>query len=72
MSKNEEIFRFVVANQALEGMVMTDDEKIVLRNQQIIIESHEPEMKNYRDSTLRYIYDWAKINGYTGLWKPGA
>lgn len=32
MSKNEEIFRFVVANQALEGMVMTDDEKIVLQN----------------------------------------
>lgn len=31
MSKNEEIFRFVVANQALEGMVMSADEKNVLK-----------------------------------------
>ena len=30
MSKNEEIFKFVVANQALEGLIVTDEEKNVL------------------------------------------
>ena len=30
MSKNEEILRFVVANQALEGLIVTDEEKAVL------------------------------------------
>lgn len=30
MSKNEEILRFVVANQALEGFIVTDEEKTVL------------------------------------------
>ena len=30
MSKNEEILRFVVANQALEGLVMSDEEKSIL------------------------------------------
>ncbi len=30
MSKNEEILRFVVANQTLEGFVVTDEEKKVL------------------------------------------
>ena len=30
MSKNEEILSFVVANQALEGIVVTEEEKSVL------------------------------------------
>lgn len=30
MSKNEEILRFVVANQALEGLVVSDEEKSIL------------------------------------------
>ena len=30
MSKNEEILKFVVANQALEGFTVTDEEKTVL------------------------------------------
>ena len=30
MSKNEEILRFVVANQALEGMRMTEREKATI------------------------------------------
>ena len=30
MSKNEEILKFVVANQALEGITVTEEEKAVL------------------------------------------
>ena len=30
MSKNEEILRFAVANQALEGFIVTDEEKAIL------------------------------------------
>ena len=30
MSKNEEILRFVIANQALEGLSVTDEEKSIL------------------------------------------
>ena len=30
MSKNEEILRFVIANQALEGMVVTEEEKATM------------------------------------------
>lgn len=32
MNKNEEIIRFVVANQAIEGIVMADDEIRVLKD----------------------------------------
>ncbi len=30
MSRNEEILRFVVANQSLEGLVVTDGEKAIV------------------------------------------
>lgn len=30
MSKNEEILRFVIANQALEGLTVTDEEKATM------------------------------------------
>ena len=27
-------------------------------------------MKNYQSRKLIKIYDWAKVNGYTEVWKP--
>lgn len=40
------------------------------RNNDIMIEIKEREMKNYRNEKLKYIYYWAKINGYDKIWKP--
>ena len=40
------------------------------RNNDIMIELNEREMKNYRNEKLKYIYYWAKINGYDKIWKP--
>lgn len=43
---------------------------LVERNNDIIIEMDEKEMKNYRNEKLKYIYYWAKLNGYDKIWKP--
>lgn len=44
--------------------------KLVQRNQHILIEAHRPEMKNYQDRMVSYVYNWAKINGYDKIWQP--
>ena len=44
--------------------------ELIDRNQHIIMESYCPEMKNYQARLLRYIYNWAKINGYDKTWQP--
>lgn len=43
---------------------------LINRNQQIMIETHRPEMKNYQDRMISYAYNWAKINGYDKIWQP--
>ncbi|SEV99736.1 HNH endonuclease signature motif containing protein [[Clostridium] fimetarium] len=40
------------------------------RNNVIMIESNYGGMKNYRNDKLKYIYYWAKMNGYNKIWKP--
>ena len=43
---------------------------LVHRNQHILIEAYRPEMKNYQERMVRYVYNWAKINGYDKIWQP--
>lgn len=43
---------------------------LIERNQHILIESHRPEMQNYQERMISYVYDWAKINGYGKIWSP--
>ncbi|MFR2779615.1 MAG: HNH endonuclease domain-containing protein [Clostridium sp.] len=43
---------------------------LVYRNQHLLIETHRPEMKNYQERMVRYVYNWAKINGYNKIWQP--
>lgn len=43
---------------------------LIKRNNCITIEKYKFEMKNYQDKMVRYIYNWAKINGYNKIWRP--
>lgn len=43
---------------------------IVDRNKGMLIETYKEDMKNYQAGKLIRIYDWAKLNGYTDIWKP--
>jgi hypothetical protein len=45
-------------------------DSIVNRNKGLLIETHKEDMKNYQSRKLIKIYDWAKVNGYTEVWKP--
>lgn len=45
-------------------------DSIVNRNKGLLIETHKADMKNYQSRKLIKIYDWAKVNGYTEVWKP--
>ncbi len=45
-------------------------DKLVKRNDIILLESDKKDMKNYKDKTLRHIYYYAKINGYNKIWRP--
>lgn len=49
------------------GKYLTD---IINRNQNILIELHRPEMRNYQSRMISYVYNWAKINGYDRTWQP--
>ena len=54
MSKNEEILRFVVANQALEGFIVTDKEKTVLMD---CLEGRRSFKDAVRDVISRYAFE---------------
>ncbi len=43
---------------------------LIERNQHILIEAHRPEMQNYQERMVTYVYEWAKINGYGKIWSP--
>ncbi len=43
---------------------------LVERNQHIIVETHRSDEQHYQANTLRYVYYWAKVNGYDSLWQP--
>lgn len=43
---------------------------LIERNNHIIIESHPTDMGNYQSRMLRYVYNWAKMNGYDKIWQP--
>lgn len=42
---------------------------IIIRNHQLIAAQHE-RMRNYKDSKLTNIYNWARVNGYNTIWTP--
>lgn len=43
---------------------------IIDRNRHIVIEHSRPEMENYSERMIGYVYNWAKINGYDKIWQP--
>lgn len=49
------------------GRYLTD---LIDRNNHLIIETHRPDMENYRSRMVSYVYNWAKINGYDKIWQP--
>ena len=46
-------------------------ENLIQRNHMIIEQNAELISKSYQDKKLRYIYYWAKCNGYHEIWIPG-
>lgn len=43
---------------------------IIERNQRIRTDFRRPEMRNYQERMIRYVYNWARINGYEKTWSP--
>ena len=43
---------------------------IIKRNQRLITVSGLPEMNNYQSRIIKYVYYWAKVNGYKNVWQP--
>lgn len=43
---------------------------LIDRNQRILVESNRPEMQNYQERMISYVYNLAKVNGYDKTWKP--
>lgn len=46
-------------------------ENLILRNDMIIERNPHKISASYKDDKLRYIFYWAKCNGYNEIWTPG-
>lgn len=44
---------------------------LIARNDTIIERDSRKILSGYKDEKLRYIYYWAKCNGYNQIWTPG-
>ena len=45
-------------------------DNLIDRNEHISIQQHLLEMQSYHEKKVRYIYYWARINGYENTWNP--
>ena len=74
--KDDNLWNLVLAcptcNRKKNDKLPTGNYLIALenRNQKIKLETHRPEMKNYQDRMVSYVYHWAKVNGYDKIWQP--
>lgn len=74
--KDDNLWNFVLAcptcNRKKNDRLPTENylSEIIERNNHLMLEFQRPEMKNYQSRMIRYVYNWAKINGYDREWKP--
>ena len=73
--KDDNIWNFVFAcskcnvskNDKLPDIMYLD--ALIERNDSLLLEYMNEKHINYESDTLRYIYNWAQMNGYNTVWK---
>ena len=73
--KDDNIWNFVFAcskcnvskNDKLPDIMYLD--ALIERNDSLLLEYMNEKHINYKSDTLRYIYNWAQMNGYNKVWK---
>ncbi len=74
--KDDNLWNFVLAcphcnNQKRDKLAATIYlDRLTKRNETILIDRHDSDMKNYQAKRLIKIYSWAQRNGYDEIWSP--
>lgn len=74
--KDDNLWNFVLAcphcnNQKRDKLAATIYlDRLTKRNETILIDRHNADMRNYQAKRLIKIYSWAQRNGYDEIWSP--